>query len=109
MPLEQRHVALDGSTTVSNGPWIPVDSLFSIIFTGMVSGDVLQVWVSNTPVKPAGASLQNIRSIQMATDITANGSFVMGDKVVWVQVRMSANAGGGTVYADLFAYESAGA
>lgn len=110
MPGEQQHVALDGSTTVSNGPWIQVDSLFSIIFTGIVTGDVVQVWVSNTPYKVAQAdNLASIRAIQMASDITANGSFVMDDKVVWVQVRMTANAGGGTVYADLFKYESAGA
>lgn len=106
MPAEQHHVALDASIIVENGDWIRVDSLFSIIFTGLVA-DTVQVWVSNTPDKKAGVDLASIRSIQIGANITTNTSFVMDDKVVWVQVRHTVS-GGAAVYADLFKYEWSG-
>lgn len=77
------------------GNWRPP---YSVIYTGLVSGDKVQIWVSDNAadhVPTAYTAAQG--AIQLGSDLTADGKTAITEVYSWISIRKTAHAGGGAV------------
>jgi hypothetical protein len=85
------------------GRWRPP---FSVLATGIVSGDVVQIWVSDNDANtPPSAYTTAAGAFQLGADITAVGKVAVTETYSWISVRKTAHAGGGAVVVRAAALE----
>jgi hypothetical protein len=89
--------ALNASIVVDVSDWIDCSwaRTISVQVSGIVSGDVCRIDLSNSPTKPSASDNQ----IQYGANVTVDGVTAVTTPAAWVKVRQSAIAGGGTVSA----------
>jgi len=102
MSANRTYKALDASTTVAPGPWIPLADFVdppSIQFEGFVALDIVQVEGSNDEgVKEAIVNVD-----QLGSDVTADGLFDFDPqaRTKWVRANRTDITGAGTINARL--------
>lgn len=90
-----------------DGSWFYVGNLapsYSILTTGLVSGDKTQIWVSNNNATTPPTDFTAAQgAVQLGSDITAAGSTEMTGVYSWLAIRKTAHAGGGAIVVRLAA------
>lgn len=77
------------------GNWRPP---FSVVASGLVSGDKVQIWLSDNPPDVAPTSYDAAsNAIQLGSDITTDGKTAVTETYGWISIRKTAHAGGGAI------------
>lgn len=77
------------------GRWTPG---YTVVTTGILSGDVVQIWVSNKPSDtPPTAFTAAQGAHKLGSDISADGVVEIDSAHSWIAIRKTAHAGGGAI------------
>jgi hypothetical protein len=92
-----------GATATGNSGWLDGSALaapMSVVVSGIVSGDKVDVRVSNQSERPQPTDT----GVQLGSDVTVDGVVAITTPFRWILLRRTVTSGGGKVSAYLAAY-----
>lgn len=105
----QSLLLLSGIATNANGDgsWFYVGNLapsYSVLASGIVAGDEIQIWVSNNNASTPPASFDAAGgAVQLGSTITTASTTEVTGVYSWLAIRKTAFAGGGAIVVRLAA------